>query len=631
MLSNHLLSRGLSFLRGVFLMCAVLAAVTRVEAVDSPITVTTLRVNNGEFITRSRTVTLTIAAKSTQGSIRTMQLGDSVSKKFGAPQAYKSSVVYAFPATASGRQFIAAVFQDSRGTFSGEFDVWVDIMPDLPALPALVKGPTPTMSLRRGAWSSTRLVPLTPIPSDPPLPPDPPIIPTVVDPGNPIVQLSTARGELLVQLYPLKAPNTVANFLKYVDSDAYDYSFFHRSVHDFIIQAGGSFVNTSQQNSSTIESITSFGTVQNEPNDSNTRGTIAMAKVDGDPDSATSEWFFNLGDNSANLDQQNGGFTVFGKVLDPSMEVVDGIAALPISDQSTTLGFGELPVFKKPAEGQSLMLQDLVLIYSASRYRFSVIKPLTGVKASIYKSVLVLEPDGRPTGTSGSITIRAATPDGRTLDFPVLVDVGTNHPMLANGVGTKAVTVTEDKPMDISVPVNNPDNSPLAWAVSPEPTKGVIERLTDARSGTIVFRYTPNRNAVGTDTLTIWVRDDNVDPQKKGEDKLAVQVQIRPVNDLPVVTAAPTVSMVGGVDTLFDFTVEDVETPADSLTVTCALAGVAFPRGSVTIEGTGASRKVRMHPSVVTKATTATMTLTVTDGNRSRGTARVAVTVNPRV
>jgi len=623
MLSIHLLSRGLSFLRGVFFMCAVLAAVTHVEAVDSPFTVSTFRVNNGEIITRSRTVTLTIAAKSTLGSIRSMRLGDSVSQAWGAPQAYKTSVVYTFPANASGRQFIAAEFQDSRGNFSNQFNVIVDIMPDLPVSPALAKGLTPMMSIRRGVWSSIALPP------------------AVVDSGNPIVQLSIpatevpaagggvtiAGGDVLVQLYPSQAPLTVANFLKYVDNNAYDYSFFHRSVDDFIIQAGGSFVNTAQNN--IIDTITSYGTVQNEPGISNTSGTIAMAKVDGDPNSATSEWFFNLGDNSANLDQQNGGFTVFGKVLDSSMEIVDAIGNLPISDQSSSIGFGELPVFKEPAEGQSLTLDDLVLIYSASRYRFSVIKPVTGIKASIYNNILVIEPDGRPMSTSGSLTIRAVTPDGRILDFPVQVDVGTNHPMLANGVGTKAVTVTEDKPMDISIPVNNPDNSPLEWALSPEPTKGTCVLLPETRRGTRVFRYTPNLNEVGTDAFTIWVRDDDANPQKKGEDKLAVQVQIRPVNDLPVVTVAPTVSMVGGAETLLDFTVADVETPVESLTVTCTLGGVAFPRGSVTVEGTGASRKVRMRSSVVTRSTTSTMTLTVTDGNRSRGTARVAVTVTP--
>lgn len=599
-------------------MCAVLAAVTRVEAVVSPITVTTFRVNNGELITRSRTVTLAIAATSSQGSMKSMRLGDSVGMEWGAPQAYKTSVAYTFPATATGRQFIAAEFQDSKGNFSGQINVTVDIMPDLPVLPALTKGPAPTMSIRRGVWSSAALAP------------------AVVDSGNPIVQLSTpgvlgstAGGEILVQLYPSKAPLTVANFLKYVDSNAYDYSFIHRSIPGFIIQGGGSFVNTSQEDNPTIEGIANFGTVQNEPNDSNTRGTIAMAKVDGDPNSATSEWFFNLGDNSANLDNQNGGFTVFGKVLDPSMAVVDDIESLPISDQSLTLGFGELPVFNLPAAGQSLTLQDLVLVYSASRYRFSVIKPITGVKASIYNNILVLEPDGRPTSSTGSLTIRAVTPDGRTVDFPVVVDVGTNHPMLANGAGTKAVSVTEDKPSDISIPVNNPDNSPLAWMISPEPTKGTVELLPESRTGTRVFRYTPNLNAVGADTFTIWVRDDHTDPQKKGEDKLAVQIQIKPVNDLPVVTVQPTVSMVGGTETLLDFTVADVETPVESLVVTSSVGGTAFPRGSVTIEGTGASRKVRMHPSVVTKVTTTTMTLTVTDGERKRGTAKVAVTVNP--
>jgi len=69
------------------------------------------------------------------------------------------------------------------------------------------------------------------------------------------------------------------------------------------------------------------------PSRSNVRGTIAMAKLDGDPDSATNEWFINLGDNSANLDKQNGGFTVFGRVLDPGMDVVDTIAALDTSNQ----------------------------------------------------------------------------------------------------------------------------------------------------------------------------------------------------------------------------------------------------------------------------------------------------------
>lgn len=73
-----------------------------------------------------------------------------------------------------------------------------------------------------------------------------------------------------------------------------------------------------------------------------------MAKQGGDPDSATSQWFFNLGDNSANLDNQNGGFTVFGKVADDAgLAVMDAIAALDIVDVTggdPNNPLGELPV-----------------------------------------------------------------------------------------------------------------------------------------------------------------------------------------------------------------------------------------------------------------------------------------------
>ena len=84
----------------------------------------------------------------------------------------------------------------------------------------------------------------------------------------------------------------------------------------------------------------------NEPGISNLRGTIAMAKLPGDPDSATNQWFFNLSDNSENLDNQNGGFTVFGEVLDTmSLNLVDGLAARPTVDASDIDGaFTDVPI-----------------------------------------------------------------------------------------------------------------------------------------------------------------------------------------------------------------------------------------------------------------------------------------------
>jgi len=136
-----------------------------------------------------------------------------------------------------------------------------------------------------------------------------------------IVQFETSLGVIQVELYDDTAPLTVDNFLNYVMDDDWDDSVFHRSVSGFIIQGGGftfpGFAN-----------VPTDPPVPNEFGASNLRGTIAMAKLGGNPDSATSQWFFNLGDNSANLDNQNGGFTVFGEVIGSGMAIVDAIAGV---------------------------------------------------------------------------------------------------------------------------------------------------------------------------------------------------------------------------------------------------------------------------------------------------------------
>jgi len=87
--------------------------------------------------------------------------------------------------------------------------------------------------------------------------------------------------------------------------------------------------------------VESFGNVENEPVYSNVRGTIAMAKVAGNPNSATSQWFFNLKDNSQNLDVQNGGFTVFGQVIGDGMDIVDNIAKLETCDSIPLVNFSQ--------------------------------------------------------------------------------------------------------------------------------------------------------------------------------------------------------------------------------------------------------------------------------------------------
>lgn len=132
----------------------------------------------------------------------------------------------------------------------------------------------------------------------------------------------TNLNDICLRLLPQEAPGTVENFLTYVESGAYNGTLIHRSMENFIIQGGGYYRNPLG------EAVPKNAPIPNEFGVSNTRGTVAMAKVEEVPDSATSQWFINLADNAANLDNQNGGFTVFAEVV-RGMDVVDAIAGLP--------------------------------------------------------------------------------------------------------------------------------------------------------------------------------------------------------------------------------------------------------------------------------------------------------------
>lgn len=140
-----------------------------------------------------------------------------------------------------------------------------------------------------------------------------------------IVRFETVLGNIDVRLYDTKTPLTTQNFMNYVDDSDWDDTFFHRSVPGFVVQGGG-FKFT---DAGGVSSVPQDPAVMNEFGLSNLRGTIAMAKLGSGPNTATNQWFFSLADNSANLDNQNGGFTVFGRVLGTGMTVVDAIAAIP--------------------------------------------------------------------------------------------------------------------------------------------------------------------------------------------------------------------------------------------------------------------------------------------------------------
>ena len=136
---------------------------------------------------------------------------------------------------------------------------------------------------------------------------------------------------------------TAKNFLEYIKKDIYEGMIFHRSVPGFVVQGGGfSAPDVSLADGGMPSELENFGPIENQPGNSNLRGTVAMAKIGGQPDSATNQFFVNLGDNVA-LDTQNSGFTVFGKVLGQGMDIVDTLASAQIYDFSGV--FSQLPLW----------------------------------------------------------------------------------------------------------------------------------------------------------------------------------------------------------------------------------------------------------------------------------------------
>jgi peptidyl-prolyl cis-trans isomerase A (cyclophilin A) len=143
--------------------------------------------------------------------------------------------------------------------------------------------------------------------------------------ANPQVTFETNRGNFVVELYPEKAPKTVANFLKYVNSGFYKETIFHRVINHFMIQGGGFNADMSEKQALAPISNEAANGLQNEI------GTIAMART-SDPDSATAQFFINLENNvSLNYQSQDPeliGYCVFGRVL-KGMDVVREIGITP--------------------------------------------------------------------------------------------------------------------------------------------------------------------------------------------------------------------------------------------------------------------------------------------------------------
>lgn len=193
--------------------------------------------------------------------------------------------------------------------------------------------------------------------------------------GRKVAELQTTAGELCIELLddPDEAPRHVENFLHYVVAGEYDGSLFHRFVPDFVMQGGQWKVGPDE---TTQVHVRPDFVVPNEPCTADipvnanlsicsVRGneiyTVALAKQAGAPNSGTSQWFINLDDNREQLDEQNGGFTVFGRLIHPqSFATADRMAQSLIAEtedlfwSGSRFGYGTIDV-----EGDEFLLPEL--------------------------------------------------------------------------------------------------------------------------------------------------------------------------------------------------------------------------------------------------------------------------------
>jgi peptidyl-prolyl cis-trans isomerase A (cyclophilin A) len=258
------------------------------------------------------------------------------------------------------------------------------------------------------------------------------------------VLISTLDESIIIALHDKAAPKNVENFLGYVTRSDYSNSFLHRSVSNFIIQGGGARPAFPGASPAQWANIPVQAAVPNEPGISNRRGTIAMAKLGGNFDSATSEWFISTGSNNPdNLDFQNGGFTAFGEVVGSgSLGIAQALNNLPkatnyqaqITAASPTLSgvsIESIPVLQNPppATPAANTFVRITGITEVEPVEITIesISPSTILAAAVFGTELVVQSRG-PSGIA-TLTLRATNLDGNSVTFPVRVEVlDTNIP-----------------------------------------------------------------------------------------------------------------------------------------------------------------------------------------------------------
>jgi cyclophilin family peptidyl-prolyl cis-trans isomerase len=260
--------------------------------------------------------------------------------------------------------------------------------------------------------------------------------------SNTMLRINTSSGPINVELLDSQAPQTVANFLNYVNSGQFINDIFHRlDTNPPVLQGGGFTFNPATH---LIDSVTAGPPVPNEFSTTNLDvvGTIAMAKPGSgqnglsSQNAATSEFFFNTGDNSTTLNaSNNGGFTVFAKVASGmDQRILNTLAALPVKDESAfNSAFNVIPLPNYSGTNfpfdttlaNYASISSVQVVQQVDRLSFSVVSNSNAgiVTATINQGQLDLHPTGTGTGTA-TIVVQATNEGGQTATVTFSVTVG---------------------------------------------------------------------------------------------------------------------------------------------------------------------------------------------------------------
>lgn len=317
------------------------------------------------------------------------------------------------------------------------------------------------------------------------------------------VLMQTTQGNIPITLFDSQVAATVQNFLHYVNSAEYNGTFIHRVVTVAgggigIVQGGG---YTPNQNH--IATTTPVALQYQIPNST---GTIAMART-SNPNSATSEWFFNAADNSQTLGQSNGGgYAVFGKALYGGLQTVQNIYSLPLADYPPNFVTSPSSVPVMNFSGGTVMTSNLVIVNNVS-----VVPALTFQASSDNPSLVSPSVSGgNLTLMFGSgigtahITVTATDLGGNVATTTFAVGVGFTQVNVGKGAATKLLRFTEAGGAVAQVSLNGPGIATVSLRGSglSQSTKHGVTTISGAATGITIA----TTGTTGASTLTITGR-----------------------------------------------------------------------------------------------------------------------------